>query len=141
VVLSSAIFGGLHLTNPNATLAGAGGVLLAGVFLAFAYLRSGQLWLPIGLHTGWNLFEGLVFGFPVSGLESYHLVRIVVAGPERWTGGRFGPEAGLVALPALLLGVFLVYIYTRGWGGDFPVHPQAQISAPDSPEPRFNHRE
>ena len=113
VVLSSAIFGGLHLSNPNASLAGAGGVFLAGVFFCYAYLRSGQLWLPVGLHIGWNLFEGLVFGFPVSGLEAYRLLRVEVLGPERWTGGPFGPEAGLVLLPGLLLGVVCVYIVTR----------------------------
>lgn len=113
VVLSSAIFGGLHLSNPNTTLAGAGGVFLAGIFFCFAYLRSGRLWLPVGLHIGWNLFEGLVFGLPVSGLDTYRLMRVEVLGPERWTGGLFGPEAGLVIFPGLLLGAVCVYLVTR----------------------------
>ncbi len=125
VVLSSAIFGGLHLTNPNATLAGASGVFMAGVFFCYAYLRSGRLWLPIGLHIGWNLFEGLVFGFPVSGLNTYRLVHVAVLGPERWTGGRFGPESGLVILPGILLGAVCVYVYTRRHdrSGDFTSPP------------------
>ncbi|MBU2609698.1 MAG: CPBP family intramembrane metalloprotease, partial [Chloroflexi bacterium] len=112
VILSSAVFGVLHLTNPNATWLSAVGIFLAGLFLAFAYLRTKQLWLSIGLHIGWNFFEGTVFGFPVSGMEFYRLIRHTVSGPELWTGGAFGPEAGLVVLPALAVGMALVYGYT-----------------------------
>ena len=117
VIISSLIFGILHLANFHATWQGAIGVILAGVFLASSYLRSGQLWLPIGLHIGWNFFEGVVFGFPVSGLETYRLVRISVNGPSIWTGSAFGPEGGLVVLPALLLGLLMVYQYTRKRNG------------------------
>lgn len=126
VMLSSVIFGLLHLSNFNATFAGAIGITFAGTFLAFAYLRTRQLWLPIGLHIGWNFFEGAVFGFPVSGLETYRLIRISVNGPEGWTGGLFGPEAGLVAIPALLVGTLLVFIYTQNRSGhdvENPVKP------------------
>jgi hypothetical protein len=49
----------------------------------------------------------------VSGLENYHLLRITVDGPKLWTGGAFGPEAGLVVLPGLVLGTFFIYAYTR----------------------------
>ncbi|MFC1996511.1 lysostaphin resistance A-like protein [Chloroflexota bacterium] len=116
VLLSSAVFGVLHLANPNAdsVLNVAIGIFLAGVFLAFGFLRTRQLWLPIGLHIGWNFFEGIIFGFPVSGLETYRLTLITIRGPKLWTGGAFGPEAGLVLIPALVLGFVLVYLYTRG---------------------------
>ena len=115
VLLSSLWFGIAHLANPNtnAKVSVATGIFLAGVFLACGYLATQQLWLPIGLHIGWNFFEGVGFGFPVSGLDIYHVTRIVVAGPEQWTGGAFGPEAGLVLLPGLILGTALIYIYAR----------------------------
>ncbi len=112
VIISAAVFGFLHLGNPNATWVSAAGIFFAGVYLAYAYIRTKQLWLPIGLHIGWNFFEGVVFGFPVSGLSIYPLTRINIHGPELWTGGAFGPEAGLIVLPALLLGTFLIYLYT-----------------------------
>jgi hypothetical protein len=111
VAISSIIFGCLHLLNPNATWISAVGIFLAGLFLAYGYLRTRQLWLPIGLHIGWNFFEGAVFGFPVSGMEFYRLIRHTVSGPELWTGSAFGPEAGLVVLPALALGAVLVHAY------------------------------
>lgn len=113
VILSSTVFGVLHLGNPNATWVSAAGIFFAGLFLAYGYITTRQLWLSIGLHLGWNFFEGVVFGFPVSGLDIYRLTHITVHGPELWTGGAFGPEAGLVVLPGLLLGVALIFVYAR----------------------------
>ena len=113
IVISSSVFGLAHLGNPNATWISAAGIFFAGIFLAYGYLRTGQLWLSIGLHIGWNFFEGVVFGFPVSGLDIYRLIRHQIQGPEIWTGGAFGPEAGLIVLPALGIGSALIYLYTR----------------------------
>jgi len=113
VVISSIIFGWLHLGNPDANWIAVAGIFFAGIFLAYGYIRTKQLWLPIGLHIGWNFFEGVVFGFPVSGLDIYALTRIEVTGPELWTGGAFGPEAGLIVLPSLIVGAWLIYWFTR----------------------------
>ena len=113
LILSSAIFCAIHLANPNATWIAALGIFFAGLFLGYAYIQTGQLWLSMGLHLGWNFFEGVVFGFPVSGLDIYHMIRIHVSGPELWTGGNFGPEAGLIILPMIALGVGLVFLYTH----------------------------
>lgn len=113
VIISSAFFSILHLDNPNATWVSTAGIFFAGVYQAYAYIRTRQLWLPIGLHIGWNFFEGVVFGFPVSGLDIYALTRIQVTGPVMWTGGAFGPEAGLILLPSLIVGSALIYWFTR----------------------------
>lgn len=118
VLISSLVFALLHVFNPGANWVSALGIFLAGLFLAFGYLMTKQLWLPIGLHLGWNLFEGVIFGFPVSGLNTYALIRIHVSGSPLWTGGPFGPEAGLVIIPGLLLGTLLVYIYAKYLRGE-----------------------
>lgn len=117
LVLSSAIFAVLHLGNPESSLVAVLGLICAGLFLAFGWLRTRQLWLPIGLHLGWNFFEGTIFGFPVSGLETFHLIEHSTSGPVFITGGAFGPEAGLIILPALALGVGLMIVFTRGRAG------------------------
>jgi membrane protease YdiL (CAAX protease family) len=116
IVLSSVIFAGLHIGNPNSDsiLFVFTGLFLSGLFLAFGYIRTKQLWLSIGLHIGWNFFEGVLFGFPVSGLHTYRLIVTEVTGPVLWTGGPFGPEAGLILIPALLVGMLLIYAYTQG---------------------------
>jgi membrane protease YdiL (CAAX protease family) len=112
VLLSSATFALAHVLNPNLSWMAFVGLFLSGLFLAYGYLRTKQLWLPIGLHLGWNFFEGTVFGFPVSGQYYYQLIRQSTSGPELITGGAFGPEAGLLLLPILLLGAAGIYGYT-----------------------------
>lgn len=113
IALSSFLFGASHLRNPAASWPALVGITLAGLLLSWAWFRTHSLWLPIGLHTGWNFFEGTVLGFPVSGLDGFHLVRHRVAGPPLLTGGAFGPEAGLLLLPGLLLAAYLVLLYSR----------------------------
>jgi hypothetical protein len=112
--LSSLVFGVLHLANPHASGMAVAGIILAGIFLGYAFIRTDQLWLSVGLHAGWNFFEGVVFGFPVSGFAFYRLPQTVISGPDLWTGGAFGPEAGALLIPALALGFIFVHIYTRG---------------------------
>ncbi|HZD57552.1 MAG TPA: type II CAAX endopeptidase family protein [Anaerolineales bacterium] len=113
VVLSAILFALVHLANPHPSIDAVIGLVLSGIFFAWAYLRTRLLWLPIGIHIGWNFFEGTVFGFPVSGTNPFMLLRQSVSGPEVITGGPFGPEAGLVLLLALLIGFLLIFAYTR----------------------------
>ena len=113
LLITSLYFGIEHLSNPNSSWMAVAGIFLIGLFFAYGYLRTSQLWLPIGLHIGWNFFENAVFGFPVSGFDRPGLFRITVSGPDLWTGGAFGPEAGLIIIPICILGVALVYMYTK----------------------------
>lgn len=112
-LLSSAVFGVLHATNPNASLTSTFNIAVAGLFLAAGFLLTGQLAIPIGLHITWNFFQGNVFGFPVSGttFSGATFIAVKQGGPELWTGGPFGPEAGLLGLGAMLIGTAL----TIGW--------------------------
>ncbi len=108
MVLSSAIFAIRHLANPSASASSTVIIFCAGLFLAYGWLKTGQLWLPLGLHAGWNIFEGIVFGFPVSGFHTFHLIDQTVQGPQWFTGGAFGPESGLVTLLALGCGTVAI---------------------------------
>lgn len=113
VIISSFVFSMLHLFNPHASFFSFLGIFLAGIFLSYAYLRTRQLWLPIGLHLGWNFFQGPVFGFPVSGTNNFTIINQAAIGPELITGGQFGPEAGLLLLPSLIIGTIIIHYYCQ----------------------------
>lgn len=105
---SALLFGGLHAVNPGATLVGIVAIAIeAGVLLSLAYKVSGTLWLPIGIHLGWNFFEGGVFGSAVSGTSGGGMVAVMTAGPEVITGGNFGLEASIQAVVVCAIASFL----------------------------------
>jgi membrane protease YdiL (CAAX protease family) len=100
------VFGLAHATNPNATFIGIGNTMLWGILLGYAYLRSGALWLPIGLHFGWNvtlpMFGVNLSGFTLS-VTGYTLewrVRPLLS------GGAYGPE-GSVLTTVVVVALFL----------------------------------
>jgi membrane protease YdiL (CAAX protease family) len=123
-VLSSIFFGVLHAANPNATAASTLNIATAGLMLGFGYVLTGQLAIPIGLHFTWNFFQGSVFGFPVSGLEPVGATFLSTdqGGPTLWTGGPFGPEAGLLGPVAMILGCLLIALWARLRNGKVAIH-------------------
>mgnify|MGYP006273044869 FL=1 len=123
-LLSALLFGGLHAMNPNATPASTAVISAAGVMLALGYLYTGELALPIGIHTTWNAAQGLVYGLPVSGITlPVSVVRTVPRGPTAVSGGPFGPEAGLLGLFGVTAAAFGVVIYCRVRYHALAVHP------------------
>ncbi len=112
IVLTSVFFALGHLGNEGANALAVLSLIGAGLLLAYGWLRSGRLWLPIGLHIGWNFFESAL-GFPVSGLEGFHLLTHTVRGPEALVGGAFGPESGLLSFLAMALAAVAIFLWTR----------------------------
>jgi hypothetical protein len=110
----SAGFGLIHLANEGGTPAGALATGAAGLLLSLAYFRTRSLWLPIGVHLGWNFFLGWVYSLPISG-ETLPLVpfRCKLIGPEWMTGGTFGPEAGAPAF----IGMGVLAVFLARWRG------------------------
>jgi membrane protease YdiL (CAAX protease family) len=115
LAVSAMLFGAAHLDN-----AGVGAwpvvalTLGAGITLGAAYLATGRLWLPIGLHFGWNFGQSALFDLPDSGTNFPSLIEAHVAGPGWLTGSAFGPEASLPGLALwVLLGILLLIRASR----------------------------
>ncbi len=104
LLVTSVFFAAIHWNNPGLDVQALGNIFLAGIWLGRALLVSGSLWLPIGLHTGWNFTMGTVLGLPVSGILGPGVLRGTTSGPAWFTGGAFGPEGGLLATVILVVG-------------------------------------
>jgi hypothetical protein len=104
-LVASLIFAYLHSQNPNVTPLALANIFLAGILLSFAYLKTRSLWFATAVHLGWNWGMSSVFDFPVSGLLfDTPLYTGVEVGQDWWTGGSFGPEAGIAGTLVLALG-------------------------------------
>jgi hypothetical protein len=135
---TSAAFGLAHAANPNATMISTLNIGLAGIFLGLGYVLTGSLAIPIGLHITWNFFQGNVFGFPVSGgaFGGITFIDIEQGGPALWTGGTFGPEAGLIGVAAMLVGSGLTLLWVRWRQGQVGLHlPLAEAPTPRDAQP------
>ncbi len=109
-LISSALFGLLHAFNPHSSWVSTFNLMLIGLLFGLGFVLTGSLALPIGLHFTWNFFQANVFGFPVSGRDfsAATVIAVEEQGPALWTGGAFGPEAGLVGVAAVVVGCALV---------------------------------
>lgn len=116
ILLTSVPFGFAHLGNPNVVpVVTFTNTVLAGVWLAVAYLRTRSLWFPLGVHWSWNWALGWFFGLPVSGvrLASHPLLQGDDAGPKWLTGGSYGIEGGAACTVALV--VFTLFVWRTRW--------------------------
>ena len=118
LVLTGALFGLVHLFNADATLWGAIAIAIeAGGMLTAAYVATRKLWLPIGLHFGWNFAAAGIFGTEVSGNGTPQgLLDAATSGPVAVTGGSFGPEGSLYSVLFCVLATcaFLWSAHRRG---------------------------
>ncbi len=123
VFLSSTLFGIAHVFNPNANTFSTINIVLAGIMLAFPYLVTGRLAYSIGIHFAWNYVQGGIFGFKVSGTENfYSLLVLQQGGNPIWTGGRFGPEGGMIGLMGILIVTGIVYWHIKRSKKEITLH-------------------
>ncbi|MCB2298172.1 CPBP family intramembrane glutamic endopeptidase [Clostridium tagluense] len=109
--VSSSIFGLMHFANPNVNILAIINIVLIGLFFGMYVIKTNDLWGACGLHAAWNWTQGNVFGFEVSGqkVAAGSLLNLRLTGSEWFTGGSFGPEAGIAATIILCIGIVIVY--------------------------------
>lgn len=115
------LFGFAHIDNQNITPLGIFNTMLWGILLGYAVVRSGDLWLAIGLHFGWNWVLPL-FGVNLSGFTmGVTGVTVHWRAGELWSGGAYGPEGGVLT-SAVVIALF--FFLNRA-----PLHPQTLVLA------------
>lgn len=113
VIISTLGFAIIHAGNPNATVLSTFLLMIITLKLVYAYLKSGQLWLPIGLHLGWNFFQASVFGFASSGHLSPSLVAQTPVASDWLSGGAFGAENSIFIVPFTLGSFYLMHLWVK----------------------------
>ena len=110
LVVSSILFSLAHGFNPNIDLFSLFDLFLAGITLGIFYVYTKNLWFPIAFHLSWNLFQAL-FGFNVSGLETYSIIEFEIKQENLMNGGAFGFEGSYLSIIAELMVIIGIVIY------------------------------
>jgi membrane protease YdiL (CAAX protease family) len=127
-----ALFGLMHRFNPGSTVLSTVNTAGFGVLFGIALLRSHDLWLPIGIHFGWNAalpFLGVsLSGFTIRVTE----YQLVWKAGVLWSGGEYGPEASLLASFVLLLLAAVVWKMPvrKGWAWLMDAEPSEEAQSP-----------
>jgi membrane protease YdiL (CAAX protease family) len=103
-ILLSVSFGLAHANNPGESKFGLLSVVCFGLLFCLFLRRTGNLWLAVGFHAGWDWGQTFFYGVADSGLPPYHnLFNSSFSGPQWLTGGSVGPEASIFTPLTLLL--------------------------------------
>lgn len=113
VIVSCIIYGLIHAANPNAGILSSSIIVLFGFLRIYGYLSTKTLWLSMGMHIGWNFFQGPIFGFGASGHQHAYWIRQEAVGPDWLSGGEFGPEASILIIPIIGLALLTMRWWTR----------------------------
>ncbi len=112
IIISSLIFTLIHAGIFSAawplSVIGGLNLFLAGVLMSVAYLRTKSLWLPIGLHIGWNLTQAML-NLRVTGHQlNVGEPLVILQGAPILTGGSLGLEGSIVGIAGVILGLIIV---------------------------------
>jgi hypothetical protein len=124
ITLQSTLFALLHLHSPGSTPISLLNLFIGGIAASWNVMATGgTIWLGIGWHFGWNIMMGHILGRSTSGIPMSCAVVSVLPRPSKksdnwdvsyYHGGMFGPEQGILAPMAYILGMGLVY-WIYGW--------------------------
>lgn len=124
LLISSTLFGLMHLTNPNVNYIAVINIILVGLFYGLYVIKTNDLWAVCGMHSAWNFAQGNIFGFKFSGLDVSvgSLIDLNLVGSDFVTGGIFGPEAGITATFILLASIgILLFIDKKRYFSNKPL--------------------
>ena len=112
LIISSAIFSLLHFFNPNVNYIALTELFIAGILLGISYVYTKNLWFPIALHLSWNFFQ-VMFGFNVSGMDTYSLIEFEIIENNNINGGDFGFEGSYLSILFSLIMMNFLWKYYK----------------------------
>lgn len=114
-IISSILFGVLHVFNPGVNLLSILNIVLVGFLFGLYVIDTKDVWGACGLHAAWNFAQGNIYGFSVSGSSSSTdtLMSFTSKGEDILTGGMFGPEASIFATIVLFIGIVVLVLKRR----------------------------
>lgn len=111
LIISSLIFGILHLANPHSTILSSICITTAGFLFGSLFIYTRNLWAPIALHFAWNFTQSGIYGAITSGNEkTSSLLESKIQGAEFITGGEFGPEGSIQAILFCLIATVVLLV-------------------------------
>jgi uncharacterized protein len=114
-IVLAVCFSGIHMFNGGENRIGIAGVFLFAIFGAATVRRTGNLWLAVGAHAGWDWGQSFFYGVSDSGLQvPGHLFNPTIQGPDWLSGGSVGPEGSVLTLILWTLMIVGVMLFSPG---------------------------
>ena len=112
LVISSGIFSLLHFLNPNVNYLALTELFIGGIALGISYVYTKNLWFPFAFHLSWNFFQ-VIFGFNVSGMDTYSLIEFEILEPNSLNGGDFGFEGSYLSIIFTIIIIYFLNNYYK----------------------------
>ncbi|HCQ5576510.1 TPA: CPBP family intramembrane metalloprotease [Clostridioides difficile] len=119
MIVPSVIFGLIHIWNPDVTFLSVINIIIIGILFSYMFIKSSNIWMCIGYHFTWNVFQGIIYGMPVSGLQVPGIITTQITHGNLLNGGMFGIEGGILTTFVNLLSFIFVWYYYRDSKYDF----------------------
>lgn len=113
-IVLGVLFGLGHSFNPGETRIGVVATVVFAIFASITLRVTGNLWLAVGAHAGWDWAQSFFYGVSDSGMTARgHLLNPTFHGPVWLTGGTVGPEGSVVTLILWIAMMGIFYLFYR----------------------------
>jgi hypothetical protein len=113
-IIMALLFAGAHMSNSGETRIGIIGVICFALFASATLWRTGNLWMAVGAHAGWDWGQTCFYGVSDSGFQARgHLFNPHTQGPDWLSGGSVGPEGSVLTLTLWIAMTVAVIVFYR----------------------------
>src|SRR5262249_43057213 len=131
-ILQALVFGWGHMGNPGETRIGIVDATLFAMFAAVTLRFTGDLWLAVGAHAGWDWAQSYLYGVNDSGAPAVgHFLNSHSQGPPWLSGGTVGPEGSVLSsLMMMAMTAAFIALYHKGRRPEFTTNAENSSALP-----------